>query len=204
MVEIYCGIALLTLLVFGYAACKCCWEPQKEARVRRCSIGISACFVLLSTACAAASGYAYTNAEVFEKFFSRDAVLYYGLVGSGGVLVYALIGCVAAWRRSKLCLLVFMLLLAVVLLAELVAGLVMAWWVRTSYVEQADAYVVLSEQAGVAEGESVIKYKSPLNVPKDTYDYSCCLVRSYEYHHLMTDSPRATLQGVRCTFVLVF
>ena len=27
--------------------------------------------------------------------------------------------------------------------------------------------------AGVAPGESVIEYKSPLNVLKDTYDYSC-------------------------------
>jgi hypothetical protein len=40
-------------------------------------------------------------------------------------------------------------------------------------------------------GESVIKYRSPLNVLKDTYDYSCCLARSYEYNHLMTDSPGA-------------
>jgi hypothetical protein len=32
----------------------------------------------------------------------------------------------------------------------------------------------------VAEGESVIKYKSPQNVLKDTYDYSYCLARSYE------------------------
>ena len=45
--------------------------------------------------------------------------------------------------------------------------------------------------ADIAEGESVIKYKSPLNVLKDTYDYSCCLARSYEYNHLMTDSPGA-------------
>ena len=42
-----------------------------------------------------------------------------------------------------------------------------------------------------AQGESVIKYKSPLNVLKDTYDYSCCLARAGEYHHLMTDSPGA-------------
>jgi hypothetical protein len=27
--------------------------------------------------------------------------------------------------------------------------------------------------AGLARGESVIKYKSPLNVLKDTYDHNC-------------------------------
>ena len=43
----------------------------------------------------------------------------------------------------------------------------------------------------IAPGESVIKYTSPLNVLKDTYDYSCCLARSDEYNHLMTDSPWA-------------
>jgi hypothetical protein len=31
--------------------------------------------------------------------------------------------------------------------------------------------------ARVAPGESVIKYKSILNVLKDTYDHSCCLAR---------------------------
>jgi hypothetical protein len=44
----------------------------------------------------------------------------------------------------------------------------------------------------LARGESVMKHKSPLNVLKDTYDYSCCLARSYEYNHLMTDSPGAS------------
>ena len=29
------------------------------------------------------------------------------------------------------------------------------------------------QEAALAMGESVIKYKSPLNVLKDTYDYSC-------------------------------
>jgi hypothetical protein len=43
--------------------------------------------------------------------------------------------------------------------------------------------------AGLAEGESVIKYKSSLNVLKDTYDHSCCLARSDEYNHLLADSP---------------
>ena len=44
--------------------------------------------------------------------------------------------------------------------------------------------------AKLAQGGSVIKYKSPLNVLKDTnYDYSCCLARSYEYNHLMADPP---------------
>jgi hypothetical protein len=49
--------------------------------------------------------------------------------------------------------------------------------------------------AVVAEGEYVIKYKSPLNVLKDTYDHSWCLARSYEYNHLMTDSPWASVAG---------
>jgi hypothetical protein len=31
--------------------------------------------------------------------------------------------------------------------------------------------------AGLAQGESAIKYKSPLNVLKDTYERSCCLAR---------------------------
>jgi hypothetical protein len=53
------------------------------------------------------------------------------------------------------------------------------------------------ECTGIAEGESVIKYKSPLNVLKDTYDYSCCLARSYEYNHLMTDPPGAALAASR-------
>ena len=30
---------------------------------------------------------------------------------------------------------------------------------------------------GLAEGESVIKYKSTLNVLTDTHDHSCCLAR---------------------------
>ena len=43
----------------------------------------------------------------------------------------------------------------------------------------------------LAQGESAIKYKPPLSVRKDTYDYSFCLARSVEYNHLMTDSPGA-------------
>jgi hypothetical protein len=53
--------------------------------------------------------------------------------------------------------------------------------------------VVVVMRNGLARGESVIKYKSPLNVLKDTYDYSCCLARSYEYNHLRTDSPGASV-----------
>ena len=30
------------------------------------------------------------------------------------------------------------------------------------------------------------------NALKDAYGHSCCLARSYEYSHLMTDPPRAT------------
>jgi hypothetical protein len=52
-----------------------------------------------------------------------------------------------------------------------------------------------------APGESVIKCISPLNVVKYAYDHSCCLARSYEYNHLMTDLPgaigaRAPARGV--------
>jgi hypothetical protein len=54
-----------------------------------------------------------------------------------------------------------------------------------------DSAGTLAAEVAVAAGESVIKYKSPLNVLKDTYDHSCCLARSYEYNHLMTDSPWA-------------
>ena len=43
----------------------------------------------------------------------------------------------------------------------------------------------------LARGGSAIQYKSPLNALKDTYDHSCCLAHSYEYDHLMTDSPRS-------------
>jgi hypothetical protein len=45
----------------------------------------------------------------------------------------------------------------------------------------------------LAEGASVIKYKSLLNVLKDTHDHSWCLARSYKCNHLMADSPRARL-----------
>jgi hypothetical protein len=44
--------------------------------------------------------------------------------------------------------------------------------------------------ARFAVGGSVIKYRSPLNVLKGTYDYSCCLARSCIYNLLMTDPPR--------------
>jgi hypothetical protein len=44
----------------------------------------------------------------------------------------------------------------------------------------------------VAKGESVIKYKYPLNVVTDTYDHSCCLACADEYLHLITDSPSTT------------
>jgi hypothetical protein len=39
------------------------------------------------------------------------------------------------------------------------------------------ANAAVDAQAELAEGESVIKYKSTLNVLKDTYDHSCCLAR---------------------------
>jgi hypothetical protein len=42
----------------------------------------------------------------------------------------------------------------------------------------AGSIVVTAEiLAALAEGEPVIKYKSTLNVLKDTYDHSCCLAR---------------------------
>ena len=44
----------------------------------------------------------------------------------------------------------------------------------------------------LATGDTVIKGPSPLNVLKDAYNHSCCRARSYEYNHLMTDSPGAT------------
>jgi hypothetical protein len=43
----------------------------------------------------------------------------------------------------------------------------------------------------VAVGESVIKYPSPLNVPKYTYDRSCCWARSDEHQRVMADPPAA-------------
>jgi hypothetical protein len=43
-------------------------------------------------------------------------------------------------------------------------------------------------------GESVIKYSSPLNVLKDTYDHICYWARSDEYQHSITDSPTARLE----------
>ena len=45
---------------------------------------------------------------------------------------------------------------------------------------------------GVAQGGSVIKWPSPLNVRKYAYNRSCYRARSGEYQHLMTGSPRAT------------
>jgi hypothetical protein len=47
------------------------------------------------------------------------------------------------------------------------------------------------EFSGVAAGEPVIKCPSPPNFIEDTYDPICYRARSDEYHHLMTDSPRA-------------
>jgi hypothetical protein len=41
----------------------------------------------------------------------------------------------------------------------------------------------------------VIKCWYSLNVLKDTYDHSCYLARSYEYQHLMADSPAARAAG---------
>ena len=45
--------------------------------------------------------------------------------------------------------------------------------------------------AAVAQGESIIKFSSSLNVVKDTYDHSCDGAHSDEYQHVMTDSPVA-------------
>jgi hypothetical protein len=74
---------------------------------------------------------------------------------------------------------------------------------RSMYRETSERITTLSKcvvwwralVATLARGESVIKYKSPLNVLKDAYDYSCCLARSYEYNHLMTDPPGARPLG---------
>ena len=60
------------------------------------------------------------------------------------------------------------------------------WDDKDDVVYGASTYATLVR---VAQGESVIKYKSALNVRKDTYDYSCYRARLDEYWHLMTDSP---------------
>jgi hypothetical protein len=46
-------------------------------------------------------------------------------------------------------------------------------------------------------GGSVIKCPSSLNVLKDAYNHSCYRARSYEYNHVVTDSPRANPAPVR-------
>ena len=51
--------------------------------------------------------------------------------------------------------------------------------------------------AALATGGTVIKFPSPLNVLKDTYDHICYWARSDEYQHLMTDSPAARLSRHR-------
>ena len=102
------GIVLLGI----YAACQCCWQPDRQKTVRRLSIGLSFCFVALAVAGLAGASYAYTNAEQFDEFVSRDSLLYGGIFGSAGILIYALLGCCVVWRRSKLGMLVFMAVLA--------------------------------------------------------------------------------------------
>ena len=49
----------------------------------------------------------------------------------------------------------------------------------TTYTFSRDDYI----RSFLAAGGSVIKFPSPLNVLKDTYDHSCHWARSTEYQH---------------------
>ena len=135
---------LIIICTCGASCCNCCRKRFKPSTIRALSIFLNGSFVVSGLAAAATAGYALYMRS-FQELFSNEAV-HLALYSALGTAAFSALGCLGAFRRSRLVLLLFLVVLIVVVAVQIGLAFTVAWWIETAYASaEAEQYLALQD-----------------------------------------------------------